>query len=144
MINFVNLIKAGAFDSLENKPRGEILTDFIHMIADQKKHLTLSNFLMLIRKNLVPKELDEEKKKNVIILLSIFVSPASKIITFSMKLLWSTFLSVFPADKVQQMIGPDGSLVNVIGESWWDNVYELMMNKVRSWLKLNEKELLAT
>jgi hypothetical protein len=52
-------------------------------------------------------------------------------------------LERFPAEKIQKMIGPDGAEVNVIGESWWDNIYELMMNKVRSWLKLNEKTLLT-
>jgi DNA polymerase-3 subunit alpha len=60
-IPMVNLIKAGCFDKLENKPREQIMLDYITTIADTKQRLTLQNMPMLIRENCVPQEYSFEK-----------------------------------------------------------------------------------
>ena len=54
----ISLIKAGCFDKVENKPRKEIMQQYIDSISDKKKRLTLQNMQMLITKQLLPNELD--------------------------------------------------------------------------------------
>lgn len=53
----INLIKSGAFDIIENKPREEIMDSYIRQIAGCKKRLTLQNMQMLINQNLIPENL---------------------------------------------------------------------------------------
>jgi len=54
----ISLIKSGAFDKLDNKPREQIMYQYIDSISDKKKRLTLQNMQMLITKHLLPSELD--------------------------------------------------------------------------------------
>lgn len=54
----ISLIKAGCFDKIENKPREQIMQQYIDSISDKKKRLTLQNMQMLITKHLLPNELD--------------------------------------------------------------------------------------
>ena len=56
-LQIVNLIKAGAFDSLEKKSRKEIMEDYLWSIANIKVKLTLQNMPMLIREELIPEEM---------------------------------------------------------------------------------------
>lgn len=57
----VNLIKAGCFDRLENKPRHQIMKDYIDYLVPRKTRLTLQNVQMLIRNGLVPEEMKYER-----------------------------------------------------------------------------------
>ena len=54
----ISLIKSGCFDSIEQKPRQEIMRLYIDSISDKKKRLTLQNMQMLITKHLLPDELN--------------------------------------------------------------------------------------
>lgn len=136
----VNLIKAGAFDDVENKPRKEILFNYIKTIADTKNNLTLSNFLMLMRKNLVPEHLSEEQKcynftryirksryKNLYLIDEIALD---------------YLLERFPQDRIQTIITDEGVETNAIPQSWWDQIYNSFMNNVRDWIKQNKQTLL--
>lgn len=58
----VNLIKAGAFDKLENKPREEIMQDFLGEVSGTKTRLTMQNFNALIDGGFVPEELDDSAR----------------------------------------------------------------------------------
>lgn len=58
----VNLIKSGAFDSIEKKERKEIMFNYIDKISDKKKRLTLQNIQMLINFGLIPEELDFQRR----------------------------------------------------------------------------------
>ena len=59
----INLIKAGAFDNLYSEiNRKEIMNNYLSLIADKKKRITLQNMPMLIQKNMIPKELDFERR----------------------------------------------------------------------------------
>lgn len=136
----VNLIKAGAFDKLTKKSRREVLTDYMHIIADQKNNLTLSNFLMLIRKNLVPTEYEEEKKCYMFTkYIRKFRHDGKYILD---EVAQDYFFERFPEDKVSK-ITKDREEVIVISDSWWDNIYNVYMNRVREWLKINKDELLV-
>lgn len=136
----VNLIKAGAFDRLEKMPREEILKKFINMIADQKKKLTLSNFIMLMRKNLVPESLEEQKKVyNFTKYIRKFREGTSYYELDEVAL--DFFLERFPASKIETIITSTGEK-KVINTSWWDGIYDLFMNPVREWIKSNHQVLL--
>jgi len=55
----INLIKAGAFDNIcKNNDRFKAMEDYIDLIADKKKRITLQNMKMLIDFNLIPNEYD--------------------------------------------------------------------------------------
>ena len=49
----ISLIKSGAFDKIENKPREEIMENYILSIAELKTRLTMQNLPMLVRENLL-------------------------------------------------------------------------------------------
>ena len=65
-----SLIKAGAFDKLETEwakelqiePRMLVMTYYISKVCEAKKRLTLQNFNGLIEHNLIPEELDLQKR----------------------------------------------------------------------------------
>ena len=137
----VNLIKAGVFDKIENKPTEQILKDFILSVSDQKNRLNLQNFQMLIAKDLIPQELS----------FSVKVFNFTKYIR-KMRFMGNYILDdkngmrfysqYFDMTKVKQL-EKDGEIVNVINESYWDNIYDAEMNKPRVYIKAHHDELLA-
>ena len=139
-MNF-NLIKAGVFDKLEGKPTEQILKEFILSVSDQKKRLNLQNFQMLIAKDLIPEELS----------FSVKVFNFTKYIR-KMRFMGNYILDdkngmrfysqYFDMTRVKQL-EKDGEIVNVINESYWDNIYDAEMNKPRAYIKTHHDELLA-
>lgn len=137
----VNLIKAGAFNKIENKKTEEILRDFVFSVSDQKKKLTLQNFQMLISKNLIPNELG----------FSVKVFNFTKYIR-KMRFMGNYILDdangmrfysqYFDMTKVKQL-EKDGNIVNVINEKYWDTIYDSEMNKPRAYIKAHHDELLV-
>ena len=55
----VNLIKAGCFDALENKPRKDIMADYIRWITPTTNKLTVRHIDTVIDRGLVGEEFDE-------------------------------------------------------------------------------------
>ena len=135
----INLIKAGAFDRVEGKPREQILKEYITMISDTKQRLTLQNFMMLMRQNLVPSHLDEEKKcYNFTKYIRKSRYNGYYIVDEIAK---EYLIERFPADRIQKIQSPQGE-IEVIGESWWDNIYDNFMGNVRNWIRTNHDSLL--
>ena len=50
----LNLIKAGAFDEIEKRPREEIMRTFIETVAEKKNRLTLQNMAALLERDVIP------------------------------------------------------------------------------------------
>ena len=136
----VNLIKAGAFDNVENKSREEILAEFVNDTSDQKKRLTLQNFQMLINQGLIPEEL----------------AFSVKVFNFTKYIRKQRFMGNYILDeqngmrfysqhydmtKVKQL-EKDGQIVNVISDTYWDAIYTREMDKPRRYIKDNHDELL--
>ncbi|MFW6001961.1 MAG: PHP domain-containing protein [archaeon] len=139
----VNLIKAGAFDELENMPREDILKKYIDMISDQKQKLNLNNFLMMIRKNLVPEHLDEE----VAMYNFTRYIRKSKVKKdgkeyYEIDNIAEDYLSERNLTKRIKQITVQNESKNVVERSWWDSIYENYMNTVRKWIKDNHEILL--
>lgn len=135
----INLIKAGAFDKLENKPREEILKDYIYSIADIKKKLNLQNFQMLIKEGLIPESLS----------FSIAVYNFTKYLR-TMRFMGNYILDEigyefysenYDVTKVKTL-EKDGQIVQVINDKYWDGIYNIEMDKPRSYIKNNHNKLL--
>jgi len=58
----IALIKSGAFDKIEMRPREEIMKDYILKIYDKKNRITLQNIMSLVKYDMLPFELDLEKR----------------------------------------------------------------------------------
>lgn len=58
--HIIMLIKGGAFDSLENKPRIEIMKDYLWSQSNPKESLNMQNIASIERMGLVPKKFDKE------------------------------------------------------------------------------------
>ena len=52
----INLIKAGAFDELENRPRFEILEDYLRLLNPVKKTMTTANINKVMEMGIIPQE----------------------------------------------------------------------------------------
>lgn len=58
----ISLIKSGAFDKIEMRPREEIMESFILKTYDKKNRITLQNIMSLVKYEMLPVELDLEKR----------------------------------------------------------------------------------
>lgn len=55
----INLIKAGAFDELENKPRRDILESYLRLLFPPKAKLTTATLSSIIEMGIIPHELSD-------------------------------------------------------------------------------------
>ena len=131
-IQITNLIKSGAFDEIEGKPREKIMENYIESIADKKERLTLQNMQMLINKELIPDNM-----------------------TFYGKLfLFNKFLKTCKDDEYYQLndsaisfidknFGLDSTIDGTkILQRTWDNIYKKAMDPMRAYLKEHKEEML--
>ena len=104
------------------------------MVADQKKRITLQNFNMLIKKGLVPDYLADQMA------LYNFTRYIRKSKRDGTHYLLDEFALdyYFEGNYDLEIIDYDlvnGENVGVIPMSYWDNIYENEMNKVRAWME---------
>lgn len=131
-IQMSNLIKCGAFDTLEGLPREQIMAKYIAAIADHKQRLTLQNMQMLIDHNLIPDEMSFCRK--------VF--------------LFNKFLKKQKAKEYYELNDPAINFIaNNFGADWlcngtmisvavWDNLYQKSMDPMRAYLKAHKDEML--
>ena len=135
----VNLIKSGAFDDFGNN-REEIMKDYIKSISEPKKRLTLQNMKMLIDFNLIPPELDFEKK---VFNFNKYLKKFKKDKNYLLNDIAMNFL-----DKnfnVDGLIPIDDENVSfAIKQTVWDKIYKKEMEKVKIFIKEHQNELLNT
>ena len=131
-IQFTNLIKCGAFDSLENKPREQIMHDYLDSITEKKQRLTLQNMQALIDRELIPDEMtfygklfsfNKWLKKNKDGLYYDLNDTAIKFISKNFDMDLTT----------------NG---NQILQKTWDNLYKKAMDPMREYLKEHKDSML--
>ena len=140
----INLIKSGAFDELEKKrgeelnihPRILCMVYFLSKSCDPKTRLTLQNFNGLMSKNLIPDELDFQRK---IFLFNKYLKANKKQEYYIIKdkSLIKYYEDNFSLDDI--------SVINnefYIQQKVWDKIYKNIMDTARDYLKNNQKELL--
>ncbi|MFW6029022.1 MAG: hypothetical protein ACOCRO_02080 [Halanaerobiales bacterium] len=140
----VILIKAGAFDRLENKKREDILYDFIKRVSDQKKKVNLQNMKMMIRFDMIPEKLEFEKRVynfNDYLRKQKFKDKYLKVDQVALSFLEEIN---YDLNKLKKMKDENGEVIQVVPKSTWDSYYQRTMDAVRSWIKDNHDELLET
>lgn len=140
----INLIKAGAFNSLEGKTTKEILSEYILLLSDQKKKLTLQNANALIDRGLFPQELYKECEVYKLTKEFRKNRTSDKLwyrvdfeFPYEKEEIWR---EVFKASKVAVQFIDD---IPVIDSNAWDVYYDRNMDKLRTAISKNQEQLLA-
>lgn len=140
----VSLIKSGAFDRLEEdwgkqlkvSPRIVIMTYYLSIVSEPKKRLTLQNFNGLIQRNLIPKELDFEKR---VFIFNKYLKTYKKVGQYYVfdepcETFYNTF---FDIEQLEVING-----CTCIIQKTWDKIYKECMDKARNYLKDNQESML--
>ena len=137
----VNLIKAGAFDEIDedfNGDRRMIMAYYLMQNCDAKKRLTLQNFNGLIQHNLIPKDLElQVRVYNFTKYLKAY-RKVGKYYTFDDACL--TFYERFMQDYLDDLEVING--ITCILQTTWEKIYKKHMDVARDWLKANHDEVL--
>lgn len=137
----ISLIKSGAFDNLyKNKSREEIMDEYLNLITDKKKRITLQNMKMLIEKDLIPEELDFERRLyNFNKYIKNF-----KVKTFYKldKIALKFYLDNYDDSLLTQQSITENGIEGMIAQKDWDNIYKKGMDPMRKWMKDNQQEIL--
>lgn len=134
----INLIKSGAFDDFGNS-RKEVMENYIRSVSDQKKRVTLQNMKMLIDFNLIPEELDFEKRVfNFNKYLKKFKSGTNYLLD---DVAMAFFDKHFDVDNLIPV--NEESAQFAIKQTVWDKIYTKKMDKVRAFIKSHYDELLT-
>lgn len=137
----ISLIKSGAFDNLyKNKSREEIMDEYLNLITDKKKRITLQNMKMLIEKDLIPEELDFERRLyNFNKYIKNF-----KVKTFYKldKIALKFYLDNYDDSLLTQQSITENGIEGMIAQKDWDNIYKKGIDPMRKWMKDNQQEIL--
>ena len=131
-IQMSNLIKCGAFDAVEGRPREEIMHDYIDSIVDKKERLTLQNMQMLINQELIP---DEMAFYGKLFLFNKFLKTCKDGDYYHLNDSAINFIT----EQIDADIIDDGVLVR---QTRWDAIYKKMMEPMRVYLKNHKDEIL--
>lgn len=132
----VNLIKCGAFDSFG--PREQVMHEYVDLISDAKKRITLQNMKMLIDFKLIPKEYDFVCRVfNFNKYLKTFkVDDLFLLDNIAM----AFFDKNFSIDKLVEDIRAESGFA--IKQIAWKKIYDDVMDKIRPYVKAHNQELL--
>lgn len=130
----ISLIKSGAFDKFGN--REDIMRDYIWSICEPKKRITLQNFNGLMERNLIPEELNFEKR------LFIFNKALRKYCKLDdvytlVDNYYEFYEEFFDVDLVE--VHDEYLSIN---QEIWKKLYTKGMDKAREYFKVHQDELL--
>ena len=133
IIQIVNLIKSGAFDTVEGKSREDIMHEFLESTTDKKEDLNLRNMQMLITKDLIPEEMVFYKK---LFLFNKFLKERKSDDYYELNDAAINYISKnFDADLID-----DGTRIL---QKTWDNLYKKSMEPMRAYLREHKQEMLC-
>ena len=140
----ISLIKAGAFDKLEDEfgkemkihPRYAVMAYYLSKVCDPKTKLTLQNFNGLIQRGLIPESLDLERK---IFEFNKYLKANTKVGKYFVfdDICNSFYEKHFDLEKLEVING-----LTCILQKTWDNIYQKEMDGARDWLKAHQEEVL--
>ena len=134
----VNLIKCGAFDSFGQ--REQVMHEYINLISDAKKRITLQNMKMLIDFGLIPSEYD-------------FVR---RVFNFNKYLKTSKVDDLFLLDNIAMVFFDKNFSIDKLVEDaraesgfgikqiTWKKIYDEVMDRIRPYIKENNQKLLTS
>ena len=130
----------GSILNLKPKTREEIMYSYISSIADQKKRITLQNMNMLINKNLIPLELDFEKR---LFNFNKYIKKFKEGNNYKLDSIAMKFFTKNYDETILTNVGVEnGEEYGYIKCTTWDNTYKKGMDPVRKWMKDNQEEIL--
>lgn len=140
-LQMIALIKAGAFDLLYGGDRIKIMNDYLSLVADKKKRITLQNMAMLIEKNMIPEEFEfEVRLYNFNKYLKGFKDKEFyRLEDRATKF----YLEHFDEANLSEISVNNNSQISYIKQTVWDNLYKKGMNPIRDWMKENQEEILT-
>lgn len=130
----ISLIKSGAFDKFGN--REDIMREYIWSICEPKKRITLQNFNGLMERNLIPAELEFEKR------LFVFNKALRKYCKVNDYFLvndnfYDFYEEFFDVDLLEPF--EEGLAIK---DTIWKKLYTKGMDKARDYFKAHQDELL--
>ena len=139
-----SLIKAGAFDRLETQwaaelgiePRAVVMIYYISKVCEAKKKITLQNFNGLIQHDLIPEELDLQKRTFNFTKYLKANKKVGKYYVFD-EVCESFYNKYFDMEQLEVING-----LTCILQATWDKIYQSVMDGARDWIKDNQQEIL--
>lgn len=134
----VNLIKCGAFDSFG--PREQVMHEYVDLISDAKKRITLQNMKMLIDFGLIPNEYN-------------FVC---RVFNFNKYLKTFKVDDLFLLDNIAMVFFDKNFSIDKLVEDaraesgfgikqiTWKKIYDEVMDRIRPYVKENNQKLLSS
>ena len=134
----INLIKSGAFDAFEN--RLKVMTDYVNLISDTKKRITLQNMKMLIDFELIPEKYDFQKR------IYNFTKYIKKMKLGSTyygldNIAFNFYADNYDIDKLIQTDETESGFK--MRQDYWETIYQNNMNIVRPYVQQHAGELLV-
>lgn len=140
----ISLIKSGAFDKtakewgkeLGIEPRKAVMIYYLSRTSEPKKRLTLQNFNGLIQHNLIPEDLDFQRR---VFNFNKYLKANQKVGKYYVfnDICNSFYEQYFDTDKLDVING-----CVCILQTTWDKIYQTEMNAARDWLKDHQAEML--
>lgn len=134
----VNLIKCGAFDSFG--PREQVMREYVNLISDVKKRITLQNMKMLIDFGLIPNEY------NFVCRVFNFNKYLKTFKVDDLFLLDNIAMTFFDKNFSIDKLIEDARAESGFGikQITWKKIYDEVMDRIRPYLKENNQKLLTS
>ena len=137
-VQMINLIKSGAFDGFG--ARSDIMHQYVDMISDTKKRITLQNMKMLIDFGLIPDEYDLQRRVyNFNKYLKKMKFPSAPYYKLD-EPAFRFYEMNFDVDKLEQDEFTESGFR--IKQTTWDTIYQKQMDIIRPYVKKHNAELL--
>lgn len=134
----VNLIKCGAFDSFGQ--REQVMHEYINLISDAKKRITLQNMKMLIDFGLIPNKYDFVCR---VFNFNKYLKTFKVDDLFLLDNIAMTFFDKnFSIDKLIEDARAESGFG--IKQITWKKIYDEVMDRIRPYLKENNQKLLTS
>ena len=130
----LSLIKAGAFDQFGD--RTKILEEYVRQVSEPKSRLTMQNFKTLMDTNLLPPELDFQKRLFVFnkALRSNKKVDSFYIINYNYYDFYEEFFDIDELEPVYDTLGID--------QKKWQKMYTKAMEPAKKYIQEHQQELL--
>lgn len=130
----LSLIKAGAFDQFGD--RKEILADYLRQVSDPKKRLTMQNFKTLMDADLLPQELDFQKRLFVFnkALRANKKADNVYVINYNYYDFYEQFFDIDELEPIYDTLGID--------QKKWQKMYTKAMEPAKKYIQEHQQELL--
>lgn len=140
-IQVLSLLKSGAFDSICGD-RTKAMDNYIDLITDKKKRITMQNMSMLVNKDLIPKELAIQKRLfNFNKYLKGFKKNDYYILD---KFSFDFFTKLFDEEELYDIeVNGDSSRAKIRVKTW-DKIYKTATEPMKNYMKEHQQEFLES